>query len=215
MIRFRLVAIALCVVLAALIGSAVLRGRALPDSAFNPLREAGLGVCDGKLCLFEIVPGITAWQDARKALAEHLITDDGEHLRGQIGTVEIRVDLDTTGSGIRRVEVQGTRFGRYSLSLRFSNIVELFGAPCSISDITPSNRGMVLAYPSFRAWVLVEGERLSVDSPVGALTLTDDADLSIGNNSCSDALRPGTVPWRGLASLEFYLVQRDRWRSRN
>lgn len=196
------VPLVLFVLLLVLTGAVVAHARNFSIPVSEKFPTAGLDVCAGKRCLFQIVPGHTTWDEAKESLAEHITRDQGDHFHGQIRGLEIRVQGDFSGSQISRIDVQGLGGGQSPLALRFGQIIEQFGLPCYVIDVRPRNGGLVVAYPSFRIWVLAVQDRITPDSPIGGITLVDDIDLGVENKECRDI--PGATPWRGFASLQLY-----------
>lgn len=206
--RLKWVPIILCLLLIALAGIAVIYGRTLPSVSSGGVQAAGLDVCDGKLCLLHIVPGTTSYHEAKQTLAEYITRDEGDHFHGQMGEFALRVTMDSTGVQIREVDVQGSSNNRYSRAIPFSKIIDQFGIPCNVIDIRPGNGGIDLAYPSFRVWVLPDQNHITLQSPIGGITLADGSDLSLDNRSCDNIV--SGMPWRGFASLQLYqALQRD------
>lgn len=200
--RLRWVPIMLCLLLVMLAATAVVYGRGLPAPTFERIEQAGLDVCNGKLCLFQIVPGTTTWDEAREALAEHITRDQGDHFHGQVNGFEIRVEMGYAGAEITRIDVESRQNTQNPIPLRFRQIVEQFGLPCYVIGVTRQDDGLTVAYPSFRLSVMADQGRITLDSPVGAISLLDDSDLNLDNKQCDTSW--SAVPWRGFAALKLY-----------
>jgi hypothetical protein len=209
--RLRWVPLIVCLVLIVFLGSAVLYGRAMPAPAAPDLSEAGLDVCNGKLCLFHVTPGITTYDQAKHALASYITRDETNHFHGQVGGAEIRVETDGSGSETRAIQVQAPYNTQSSLSIRFSQIIQQFGMPCYIADVGIRSGGLSLVYPSFSIQVSADQERISLDSPISSIMLVEDNNLDAANRTCASA--EGVVPWRGFASVQVYrsLQQNSQW----
>lgn len=200
--RLRWVPLIVCLGLMVFLGSAVLYGRAMPALADQGFGETGLDVCNGKFCLFNVTPGITTYDEAKRALSSYITRDNGNHFHGQVGNAVLRVEMDGTQSQSRAIQVQSPYNSQDSLSLRFSQIIQQFGMPCYIADVQTRSGGLALAYPSFSIEVSADRERISLDSRISSITLVDDNDLDATNKTCDSS--PGVVPWRGFASLQVY-----------
>jgi hypothetical protein len=196
------VPVVLFVLLFVLTGVVVARARSLPIAVSETFPAVGLDNCGGKRCLFQIVPGSTSYDEAMQALAENITRDQGDHFHGHIGGVEIRVQSDYNGSQITRVDVTGLRNGQASVGLRFGQIIEQFGLPCYVLDVRRGVDGLVVAYPSFTVWVLAVQDRITPESPIGGITLSDDGNLGVDNKVCREMY--GATPWRGFAGLHVY-----------
>lgn len=196
------VPLVLFVLLFVLTGVVVARARSLPIAVSQTFPAVGLDNCGGKRCLFQIVPGSTSYDEAMQALAENITRDQGDHFHGHIGGVEIRVQSDYNGSQITRVDVTGLRNGQSSVGLRFGQIIEQFGLPCYVLDVRRGVDGLVVAYPSFTLWVLAVQDRITPESPIGGITLSDDGNLGVDNKVCREMY--GATPWRGFAALHVY-----------
>ena len=194
--------IALCCLLLILAGTAVVYGYMLPAAPSGAVQATGLDTCDGKLCLFHIVPGLTSYSEAKQVLTEHITRDEGDHFHGQIGELALRVAMDSTGQQIREIDVQSSSSNQTSLSVRFGKLIEQFGTPCYVADVRAGDGGIDLAYPSFRVWVLPVEGHLALDSPIGGIILLSGSDMSANNRSCSKT--DAGIPWRGFASMQFY-----------
>ncbi len=207
--RLKWIPILLCVLFLALTGVAVVYGRSLPAQPTSGTQLAGLDTCGGKMCLFQIVPGVTSWYTAKQAMSDYITRDEGDHFHGQIGDVAIRVEMDLTGSQISAVEVQGASGYQTPLGLTFQQIIEQYGQPCYVVAVRPRNTGIDVSYPSFTVTVLPDQDRISLSSPVSAITLVDNENLDVDNTSCSHI--PGATPWRGFASLNVYRELEQRF----
>src|SRR5512142_2711182 len=106
--RLRWVLPVLCLLLFLLLGTTVLYARTLPAPGPARFERAGLDVCDNRLCLFHITPGITTWTEARSALTNYITHDDGDHFHGHIKDADIRVEMDDSGTQTSAIQVQGT-----------------------------------------------------------------------------------------------------------
>jgi len=115
-----------------------------------------------------------------------------------------------TDAQIGAVEVRGTASAENPLSLRFGQIIEQFGSPCSVGPAYSGSDSLTLAYPSFSIEVLAVEGGLSFKSPVSAITVSSNSNLDIKNRSCSD--KSGFLPWRGFGSMQVYkdLQQAER-----
>jgi hypothetical protein len=196
------VPLVLFVLLFVVTGVVVARARSLPIPVSETFPAVGLDNCGGKRCLFQIVPGSTTYDEAMRAMGENITRDQGDHFHGQINGVEIRVQSDYNGSQISRVDVTGLRNGQSSVGLRFGQIIEQFGLPCHVIDVRRGVDGVVVAYPSFTVWVLAIQDRITPESPIGGITLSDDGNLGVENKVCRAMY--GSTPWRGFAALHVY-----------
>src|SRR5215813_3893170 len=131
----RLVSLVLFLLFAALAGSAVLFGRTLAAPPAGNFGSVGLEMCDTKLCLFHVIPGVTSYSQAKDAMANYITRDEGNHFHGQIGALQLRVEMDHTGLQTRVVDVQAPRGGPEALSLRFSQFIQRYGTPCYVSSV--------------------------------------------------------------------------------
>ncbi|SRR5258706_1757358 len=199
-----------CLVTLVLVCTAVVYGRTLPPPPAPRFEAAGFDVCGGKWCLFHITPGFTTWVDAKRTLAQNITRDEGDHFHGQVGPAAIRVQMGYTDAQIGAVEVRGTASAENPLSLRFGQIIEQFGSPCSVGPAYSGSDSLTLAYPSFSIEVLAVEGGLSFKSPVSAITVSSNSNLDIKNRSCSD--KSGFLPWRGFGSMQVYkdLQQAER-----
>lgn len=204
----------LCLLMFTFIASAVMYGRAygapLPPAQ---LQTVGLDECNGKLCLFQITPGVTTWSDGKQLFAANTLRDEGDHFHSQLNGLAIRVEMDSTGSQIDRIDVQGLGSNPSSSPLRLIQIIDRFGIPCYVVSVMPGNRGLVLAYPSFQVSVLADQNHVTLNSPVSGITLVGDSNLDTQNRLCDRSL--GGSPWRGFASLPLYqTLMMSSWSNR-
>jgi hypothetical protein len=200
--RLTWIALIMAVVLVVLMGTAVAYGRTLAASASTGMQSAGFGVCGGSLCLFQVVPGTTTWYAAKQDLAQYITRDEGDHFHGQVGEMEIRVEMNENGEQIGRIDVQGSRMNQSPLAIRFNQIIDQFGSPCYVTSVRPDEGGVEVAYPSFRLLVLPNEGYITLESQIGAITLADDNNLSVDNRTCGP-MQIG-IPWRGFASVRLY-----------
>src|SRR5436305_1072165 len=138
------VPIIICVLVMVLAGAAVVYGRTLQPPALSEFPAAGLGTCAGKWCLLQITPGLTTWREAKQVLATYITRDEGDHFHGQKEALDIRVEKGWTGSGISRIDIQSSRNRPDSMSLRFGQLIEQFGLPCFVVDVSPRTIGLVV-----------------------------------------------------------------------
>src|SRR5258708_15295855 len=164
--------IALCCLLLILAGTAVVYGYTLPAVPSGAVRATGLDTCNGNLCMFDIVPGLTSYSEAKQVLTEHITRDEGDHFHGQIGELALRVAMDSSGQQIREIDVQSSNSNQNSLAVRFDQLIEQFGTPCYVADVRSGDGGIDLAYPSFRVWVLPVEGHLTLNSPIGGRILS-------------------------------------------
>lgn len=195
------IAIAVYCLLLVLAGTAVVYGYTLPFAPTGAVRAAGLDTCNGKLCMFDLVPGQTSYSQAKQVLTDHITRDEGDHFHGQIGELALRVAIDDTGQQIREIDVQSSN-SQPSLSVRFGKMIEQFGTPCYVADVRSGDGGIDLAYPSFRVWVLPVDGYLSLDSHIGGIILLNGSNMSAVNRACDKAAVG--IPWRGFASMQYY-----------
>ena len=212
--HLRWLSVILSTVMFALVGFAVMYGRAygapLPPAQLQTL---GLDNCNGKLCLFKITPGVTSWSDGKQLFSANISRDEGDHFHSQLNGLAIRVEMDSSGSQINRVDVQGMSGNLSPSTLRLIQIIDKFGIPCSVVNIMPGNRGLVLSYPSFQVSVLADQNHITLESPINGITLVDESNLDIKNRACDKPL--GGLPWRGFASLQLYqTLIRGNWSNR-
>jgi hypothetical protein len=204
------VSIISCFALFAFLGTAVVYGRTLPSPPAQHFDAAGLDVCGGKFCLFQITPGTTTYTDAKRTLANNILRDEGDHFHGKVGLAEIRVEMGMSESDIGAIVVQGMAGVGNPLSLRLRQIIQQYGLPCGVGNTATRGNGLMLNYPSFTIEVLGQEGYVSLDSPVSAITLLDSDKLDTTNTSCSQGL--GIVPWHGFASIQSYRQpQQDDW----
>src|SRR5258708_21455001 len=121
--------IALCCLLLILAGTAVVYGYTLPAAPSGAVRATGLDTCDGKLCMFHIVPGLTSYSEAKQVLTEHITRDEGDHFHGQIGELPLRVAMDPTRQQIHEIDVKSSSSNQISNSVRLGKLIEQFGTP--------------------------------------------------------------------------------------
>jgi hypothetical protein len=188
-------------ILTAVTGTIVLHGRGLPEVRTDQLQAMGVDTCEGKLCFMNVVPGVTTWSEAHKALADYITRDEGDHFHGQVGDYEIRVEGGWSDDTITRVDVQNYRNMRTSPVVQFKEVIAQFGTPCYVSVSGARIRGLTLTYPTFRLSISTEERRLSLDSPIQGITLVDV--VGSNGNLCAGGATSG-IPWRGFASVELY-----------
>ncbi len=200
--RLRWGLLVLCLLLFLLMGTTVLYARTLPAPGPAHFDTAGLSECNSRLCLFRITPGITSWDEAKSALASYITRDDGDHVHGQVGSAAIRVEMDNTGMQTSAIEVQGSLSDHDPLALHFGQVIEHFGTPCYVSGVDADHNSIMLEYPSFTVQLLTNQNQITLDSPVGALTLRTSADAGRDQGRCTN--NQGGIPWHGFASLREY-----------
>jgi len=200
------VPLVLFLLLTVLTGIVVARARSVIVAGSETFPTVGLDICGGKRCLFQIVPGSTTYDEAMQAMSENITRDQGDHFHGHIGGVEIRVQSDYNGLQITRVDVTSSGGGQSATGLRFGQIIEQFGLPCYVIDVRRGVDGLIVAYPSFTLQVLAINERISPESPIGGITLSDSGNLGVENKVCRDNMMYA-IPWRGFAALHVYEAQ--------
>ena len=72
-------------ILTAVTGTIVLHGRGLPEVRTDQLQAMGVDTCEGKLCFMQVIPGVTTWNEAHRALSNYITRDEGDHFHGQVG----------------------------------------------------------------------------------------------------------------------------------
>ena len=199
--RLRWLIVTVFLILTAVTGTIVLHGRGLPGVRTDQLQAMGVDTCEGKLCFMQVIPGVTTWNEAHRALANYITRDEGDHFHGQVGDYEIRVEGGWSDTTITRVDVQNYRNSPTATVVPFSEVIAQFGTPCYVSVTGARMRGLTLTYPTFRLSISTEERRLSFDSPIQGITLVDV--VASNGNLCAGAAASG-IPWRGFASVELY-----------
>ena len=209
--RLLWIPVIVCTLLILLLGGVVIYGHRLPAPPAQHFDEAGLDVCYGKFCLFSVTPGVTSFEDAKILLANYITLDEGDHVHGQKGGANIRVEASIDGSAVRAVQVQGVGYTLNALSLRLNQVIEQFGFPCGVSDVALQSGELTLNYPAFRIQVATTDDRISLDSPISGITLAADDNLDDTNKSCRDM--KWVMPWHGFASIQRYESAQSNYRS--
>jgi len=205
--RLGWIPIVLILLLVSLTGTAVIVGRALPAQPSDGLKTVGLDDCQGKVCLYQITPGVTTWTEAKQRLASSITRDEGDHFHGRVNSFEIRVVMDMTGTQIKMIDAQSSQYGYSGSSaapLQLKQVIDQYGFPCAVTGVSQrgSSNGLLLVYPAFRLFVLADQDRIGLNSPISGITLQDDNNLDVGSRSC-DKSSWGS-PWRGFASIQVY-----------
>jgi hypothetical protein len=193
--RLGLLVIGLCLATSALIGGAVLYGRANPES--DTLQALGFDLRGGQLVFMGIVPGVTSSDDGELILYER-----GENARVfnalsatltislPAGSVDVQFWESLDKIDWLHLEMLGGHF------LPAGTLVSIFGEPCAVQRRVYGGRYTAqLVYPSMH--VLLQPSDKGISPWDGIVEVQLDH-----YQRCPPATT--WVPWIGFASYERY-----------
>jgi hypothetical protein len=212
--RLSVVTISLCVVLAVLCSAAIARGRAEVGEP-DELQMLGLGVCESVPCFYGLIPGRTAWSEARKVFLERSSN------KAQSSPRSIAIGYDTTltaasnayassdGMKLGHVDIHViNNYGNHNLPF-IAPFIARYGPPCRVVTQKDANGKAVitLAYALLSIHVSPINGRLSPTSKVIQVLL--DYQESQESNVCDKrAIWPRewvVTSWRGFTNYEILI----------
>jgi hypothetical protein len=166
------------------------------------LQAMGFGVCDGEPCFRGIRVGMP-WSEAQRLSLD--ATESGPPIDFVIDENGKNTPVSVYPSDDGKT-VLGIVLNVRSLypPLSAADIVLHYGYPCRVEYIASSTGGgAILVFPKLKSSINLPDFRLSLDSSVAAIPISESRD----SNPCSDGKREERGPWRGFTSAEVYLAR--------
>jgi len=192
----------------------------------------GFGLCDGKPCFLGIKPGVTTFEDAKKAiLVSYPVTViDKNHMVVNYGTNTI--GIDSSDGIVYRIQIDTEE---ESASIPLGSVIAKFGPPCAVEliflsclvqqgcpieyfDIHYDSASAGMSVLSYTSSSFTEAERLTLNIPITHLVLHENSIAPGMSFSCPLSFS-GTdfdsryIPWMGFASIRQRYFAYDQARS--
>jgi hypothetical protein len=180
--------------IAALIGSALLIGRAKPPR--DNFRALGFDMCDGRLCFRGITPDVTKGSEARGILRKLATSYSPIVDRYFIGQIRIEMDVDPQTDIVGNLQIMnGTPV---PLAINIADFVQRRGLPCGIWLNEGSVGDLNFIFAHERVLIKSPHLRITPSTPIEMIEITNEpANCGIGRS------------WPGFTTFqryrEFYL----------
>jgi hypothetical protein len=163
----------------------------------NPLAKLGISKCDDDLCIMTIRPGKTLWANSLTILRSkpHVtVLEDVIHFDDQNLMTAFYENAIYTAVSLR--SVPGSQL------MSTGDVIEYFGAPCSINMVIKGGSMMFLNYPDFVAEIDLTGARdqaVSPEMPVFGLFLAG------ATSDCNSSNSESLARWCGFTTFAEYM----------
>src|SRR5438105_11090948 len=144
--------------MAALIGGALLIGHANPHA--DKFRALGFDTRNGRLSYRGITPGLTKWQEALEILEKEGIQRQDRLIVYYVGNLRVSMSYDLQTDLIVYLEVIDRSFEVTSLTV--GDVLSHIGEPCRADPGTFLENGLILNYPHEYITLLLDNRRLDL-----------------------------------------------------